>query len=139
MAGPVYACSMALRIRQLVAGTMAVTVLLARATIAAPRAIVALEDRTPRATFAVDQIGTALRARKYEVERTEEWRVDEKARADLVVRFALVDRSDDPQFEKLAPEGFLLRNVPLENHRELVVLSMDAAGAMYGGLELAEQ
>src|SRR3954463_227727 len=103
MPWPVYACTMVLRTRRLIAGTMAVTVLLARATIAAPLAIVALEDRTPPATFAVDEIGTAWRARKYEVERTEEWRVDENARADLVVRFALVDRSDDPQFEKLAP------------------------------------
>jgi hypothetical protein len=57
----------------------------------------------------------------------------------VVVRFATVSRTDDPQFEQLAAEGFLLRNVPLENHRELVVLSTDAAGAMYGGLELAEQ
>ena len=89
--------------------------------------------------FAADEIEAALRARKYQVERMEEWRVDEAKLADLVVRFAVVDPADDPQFEKLAAEGFLLRNVPLENHRELVVLSMDAAGAMYGGLELAEQ
>ncbi|HEX6397517.1 MAG TPA: alpha-glucuronidase family glycosyl hydrolase, partial [Steroidobacteraceae bacterium] len=115
------------------------TGLLAGRAIPAPLAVIGLEDRAARVTFAADEIESTLRARKYRVERTEEWRVDEAKDADLVVRFARVDRADDPQFEKLAPEGFLLRNVALENHRELVVLSMDSAGAMYGGLELAEQ
>jgi hypothetical protein len=114
-------------------------VFLTSRVIAAPLAIVGLEDRAAPVIFAADEIEQTLRTRKYRVERTEEWRVDEAKNADLVVRFARVDRSDDPQFEKLAPEGFLLRNVALENHRELVVLSMDSAGAMYGGLELNEQ
>jgi hypothetical protein len=114
-------------------------VFLTSRVIAAPLAIVGLEDRAAPVIFAADEIEQTLRTRKYRVERTEEWRVDEAKNADLVVRFARVDRSEDPQFEKLAPEGFLLRNVALENHRELVVLSMDSAGAMYGGLELNEQ
>src|SRR5690349_14816486 len=112
---------------------------LATQAVAAPRAIIGMEDRAGPVVFAADEIEQTLRTRKYRVERTEEWRVDETKNAELVVRFARVDRSDDPQFEMLAPEGFLLRNVALENHRELVVLSMDPAGAMYGGLELAEQ
>ncbi len=106
---------------------------------ATARAIIALEDRAAPATFAANEIESVLRARKYRVERTEEWRVDAALQVEVIVRFARVDRSDDPQFEKLAREGFLLRNVALENHRELVVLSLDSAGAMYGGLELAEQ
>jgi hypothetical protein len=114
-------------------------VFLTSRVIAAPLAIVGLEDRAAPVIFAADEIEQTLRTRKYRVERTEEWRVDEAKNAALVVRFAHVDRSDDPQVEKLAPEGFLLRNVALENHRELVVLSMDSAGAMYGGLELNEQ
>jgi hypothetical protein len=113
--------------------------LLATQVVAAPRAIIGVEDRAAPVLFAADEIEAALRARKYQVERMEEWRVDESKPADLVVRFAVVNPADDPPFEKLSAEGFLLRNVPLENHRELVVLSMDSAGAMYGGLELAEQ
>jgi hypothetical protein len=113
--------------------------LLATQATAAQRAIIGLEDRAAPVMFAANEIEAALRARKYQVERMEEWRVDETKLADLVVRFAVVSPADDPQFEKLTAEGFLLRNVPLENHRELVVLSMDSAGAMYGGLELAEQ
>ncbi len=103
------------------------------------KAMIAFDRHLPSVAFAVDEIESVLRARKYEVQRREEWRADESAGMDLVVRFEPVDLSDDPQFEKLAREGFLLRNVALENHRELVVLSLDPAGAMYGGLELAEQ
>lgn len=130
---------MALRIRQLFGAVIAATTLLAGRALAAPLAVIGLEDRAAPVVFAADEIESVLRARKYRIERSEEWRVDELKNAALVVRFARVDRADDPQFEKLAPEGFLLRNVALENHRELVVLSMDPAGAMYGGLELAEQ
>ncbi|HKU88170.1 MAG TPA: alpha-glucuronidase family glycosyl hydrolase [Steroidobacteraceae bacterium] len=130
---------MTLRIRPLTMSVVAAMAFLTSRVIAAPLAIVGLEDRAAPVIFAADEIEQTLRTRKYRVERTEEWRVDEAKNADLVVRFARVDRSDDPQFEKLAPEGFLLRNVALENHRELVVLSMDSAGAMYGGLELNEQ
>ena len=127
------------RIRKLLAGALAATLMLASPAIAAPQAIIGIEDRAAPVEFAANDIEAALRARKYRVERVEEWRVDEARHAAVVVRFATVSRSDDPQFEQLAAEGFLLRNVPLENHRELVVLSTDAAGAMYGGLELAEQ
>jgi hypothetical protein len=130
---------MTLRIRPLTMSAVAAMAFLTSRVIAAPLAIVGLEDRAAPVIFAADEIEQTLRTRKYRVERTEEWRVDEAKNAALVVRFAHVDRSDDPQVEKLAPEGFLLRNVALENHRELVVLSMDSAGAMYGGLELNEQ
>ncbi|HET9862906.1 MAG TPA: hypothetical protein VFP37_05650, partial [Steroidobacteraceae bacterium] len=112
--------------------------LLAGQSVAAQRAVIALEDRTPPVLFAADDIEAALRARDFRVQRTEEWRAD-GLQADVIVRFARVEGSGDPGFEKIAPEGFQLRNVPLEEHRELVVLSIDAAGAMYGGLELAEQ
>jgi hypothetical protein len=124
---------------QVIVFCLAITALWTTQAAAAARAIIALEDRAAPFTFAANEIESALRARKYRVERTEEWRVDAAVQAEAVVRFALVDRSDDPQFEKLAREGFLLRNVALENHRELMVLSLDSAGAMYGGLELAEQ
>jgi hypothetical protein len=127
------------RIPRLLAGAFIAILLMCGRASAAPRAVIGLEDRAAPVIFAANDIEAALRKRKYQVERVEEWRLDEAKRADLVVRFAVVQPADDPQFGKLAPEGFLLRNVPLENHRELVVLSMDTAGAMYGGLELAEQ
>jgi hypothetical protein len=127
------------RNRQAIVFCLAIAASWATQAAAAARAILALEDRAAPFAFAANEIEGALRARKYRVERTEEWRVGAAVQAEVVVRFALVDRSDDPQFENLAREGFLLRNVALENHRELVVLSLDSAGAMYGGLELAEQ
>ena len=113
--------------------------LMATQAVAAGRAAIARDGHVPRIEFAADDIEAALRARKYQVQRMDEWRVDEAPRYDLVIRFAVVDGADDPQFGAIAPEGFLLRNVALETHRELVVLAIDDAGAMYGGLELAEQ
>ena len=125
--------------RQVIAFCVAISAFWSTQAAAAARAIIVQEDRAAPFTFASNEIESALRARKYQVNRTEEWRLDAEVHAEVVVRFALVDRSDDPQFEKLAREGFLLRNVALENHRELMVLSLDSAGGMYGGLELAEQ
>ena len=125
--------------RRIIVFCLAIAPLWATQAAAAARAIIALEDRAAPFTFAANEIESALHARKYRVEWTEEWRIDAAVQAEVMVRFALVDRSDDPQFEKLEHEGFLLRNVALENHRELVVISRDPAGAMYGGLELAEQ
>ena len=99
--------------------------LLATQAVAAEHAIIGLEDRAAQVLFAANEIETALRARKYQVERMEEWRVDEAKLAALVVRFAVVDPADDPQFEKLTAEGFLLRNVPLEPRpQELVVVPL---------------
>jgi hypothetical protein len=113
--------------------------LLAAQATAAPLAVIGFEDRSAPVIFAADDVEAALRTRKFRVQKTEDWRIADAPGMDVVVRFARVDRADDPQFEKLEREGFLIRNVPLENHRELVVLSSDSAGAMYGGLELAEQ
>lgn len=104
----------------------------------AARAVLAFDAHMAPIAFAARDIEAALRARQYRVQHREEWQAG-AARAEVVVSFSLVERSDDPQFESLASEGFLLRNVPLEEHRELVVIALDAAGAMYGGLELAEQ
>src|SRR6186713_3005446 len=104
-AGPVYAPPMTRRIRQITAAAIAATFLLASAAIAAPRAVIGLEDRAAPVMFAAGEIEAVLRQHKYKVERTEEWRVDEAIHADLVVRFAVVTPSDDPQFARLAPEG----------------------------------
>jgi hypothetical protein len=38
-----------------------------------------------------------------------------------------------------AREGFLLRNVQTDKHRQLIVIALDTGCAMYGGPELAEQ
>ena len=98
----------------------------------AASALIDFNSSSAPIAFAAREIEGALRARKYQIVRT-------ATRADIVVRFALVDRSDDPQFATLAPEGFLLRTVQIDKHRELVVMALDSGGAMYGGLELAEQ
>jgi hypothetical protein len=98
----------------------------------AASALVNFDSTSAPIAFAAREVEGALRARKYQIERN-------AARADIVVSFALADRSDDAQFATLAREGFLLRTSRVDKHRELVVVARDAGGAMYGGLELAEQ
>jgi hypothetical protein len=127
------------RVRKAIAASLPAFLLLASQAGAAPAAVIALEDRAAPVIFAAHDIEAALLARRYRVRTTDDWRVDAARDLDLVVRFAHVEPADDAQFAQLRHEGFLIRNVPLESHRELVVLSSDAAGAMYGGLELAEQ
>jgi len=91
-------------------------------------------------SFAAQEVESALRSRKYQVALHDLQRSENLAGTPhIVVTFALVDRSDDPQFARLAAEGFVLRSVQLDAHHALVVAALDSAGAMYGGLELAEQ
>src|ERR1044072_8315130 len=93
MAWPVYAPRITARIRKLLAGGLAATLMLR--AIAAPQALIGIEDRAAPVQFAADDIEAALGARKYRVERVEEWRVDEARQPAVVVRFATVGRSDD--------------------------------------------
>jgi hypothetical protein len=98
----------------------------------AASALIDFDASSAPIAFAAQEIEGALRARKYQIVRS-------ATRADIVVRFAFVDRADDAQFATLKPEGFLLRSRQIDKQRELVVMALDSGGAMYGGLELAEQ
>ncbi len=90
--------------------------------------------------FAAQEVTDALRARGFKVELHDTPSLDPAdARPGLVVQFSLVDASDDPQFAHIADEGFILRSVRIDAHREFHVIALDSRGSMYGGLELAEQ
>ncbi|MEO8016508.1 MAG: alpha-glucuronidase family glycosyl hydrolase [Pseudomonadota bacterium] len=114
--------------------------LLMAATAEAASALVEYNASSAPIAFAAQDVESALLARNYKIERHDaRHAVSTVGNHDLVVRFALVDRSDDAEFARLAPEGFVLRILKVESQRELVVAAVDAGGAMYGGLELAEQ
>lgn len=79
------------------------------------------ETDHPQVQFAVDAIKAKLQTKGFEVV------IAEKEHADIVLLLA--------ENERIKAEGFQLSN----NKGEILVLGADAAGVMYGGLELAEQ
>jgi hypothetical protein len=100
-------------------------------------------------TFAVTELEAALRDRGYAVKRSltvppksgipdeplriQFWRAGDAFVVPALVKLARVDS------KAIKPEGFVLRRQPGEGTTQFFIFSQDDAGAMYGGLELAEQ
>jgi hypothetical protein len=103
---------------------------------AADALIIVKREWTP-AAFAAAEIGDALRSRGVNVlgefeappatTRPDTWTID----------FVQAQPESGSGLAQLKAEGFVLRRERPGRH--IVVLSKDAGGAMYGGLELAEQ
>jgi hypothetical protein len=110
---------------------------------------VVVNDPTAPALFARDEVDAALRSRKFQV-------VNEFIKPavavgggkKVIVWFKDVNdasnmSADTPEIQEAArrirAEGFLLRRDDREGDVFFTVLSKDPGGAMYGGLELAEQ
>jgi hypothetical protein len=87
--------------------------------------------------FAADEIAAALRARGYEVVRATNGKFPSLAyRVDVSFR---PQRPDDPHLAGTKAEGFRLGHSSINGgSRMFQIHSRDDAGAMYGGLELAE-
>ncbi len=103
------------------------------------------------AMFAVADVERALRARGLKSERRKpsalgaslagpaaKLRVMFISFEEAVRREAAVDPAAS-DLAKLQPEGFMLRKTGTAASRNLWIIGKDAAGSMYGGLELAEQ
>lgn len=86
------------------------------------RIAIYVQEDTPKIQFAVDELKKVLHEKGFE------FKYSEHEQADLII---VIDRDT----ALLKPEGFTIR----KNGRQLTVTGFDAAGAMYGGLELAEQ
>jgi hypothetical protein len=96
-------------------------------------------------TFAVAELETALRALGYTVKRSVSLPLK---RETLTIQFvpagsaravATLAKLTLTEAKKIQREGFSLRRQPGEKLSSFYVFSKDNAGAMYGGLELAEQ
>jgi len=110
---------------------------------AAPRAFVDTRNAAPPVRFAADEISAALRERGY--------RISDEQMDSLYVGFPSMDAESLAVYGNMpmpAPgevhaEGFSIRKLesPVRPNRppQFFIFSRDAAGAMYGGLELAEQ
>jgi hypothetical protein len=107
------------------------------------------EFASPSARFAADEIETALRAHGYDVTRGNHDRpVDEGRIVSVAVDITTRPRAEtafsrEPGLRRDVPvqwraEGFSIRQERLRGVRKFFVDGADTAGAMYGGLELAE-
>ncbi|HUQ11291.1 MAG TPA: hypothetical protein VM146_13335 [Steroidobacteraceae bacterium] len=116
---------------------------------AAVPAYLVVEQGSPQLRFALDDIEAALQAAKFEIRRDPRELLRAKAtgkrvlvqfwtsRSTGVIESALIDLKPVPK--DMVAEGFSLRRIKSGEELQLHVFANDAAGAMYGGLELAEQ
>ena len=110
-------------------------------------AILYSDAASPPETFAANDIESTLRGRGIEVTRKNSRIANSLVgSATIFVTFESTQRlsntprwSNPPDPASVAPEGFALRHKGEGKHHYFRVVSGDAAGAMYGGLELAEQ
>jgi hypothetical protein len=106
----------------------------------AARALIDYDAGQPRIEFAVNDLETALRHRRFQTERHDLRQAgDGKFDQDVVVRIRVSGHVDPARSTAIEPEGFVIRSLKAGGRRELVVDAIDTAGAMYGTLELAEQ
>ena len=107
----------------------------------APLALIKQATSTSQSQFAVDEISAALRARNFRVTR-DPLANPRSARVSVFFESAADATSLASAHTKIpavTTEGFALRHEVANKQHQFRVLSTDAAGAMYGGLELAEQ
>jgi len=118
----------------------------ARQPLWAADALITFDARSAPTTFAVDELQSALRSRGYTVQLNQTLELPPKD-GTLIVQFVKPDSvwitsllaklEVDP--EKIEREGFILKGQFDVKAGAFYIFSKDDAGAMYGGLELAEQ
>ncbi len=81
-----------------------------------------MQDDNPKIQFAVDELKRVLDENGFYIE------FGERDESDLIIAI-------DPDAAVLKSEGFVIERIG----KQITVTGFDAAGAMYGGLELAEQ
>ena len=126
-----------------------VAVFFCAASASAVEEYVLLNPASAPEKFAANEIEAALRARNIPVHRIgsgEE--LSKLANAAGVIQFwsaeqasmaRLLVKSLRPASDKIRPDGFSLRRSSNGRRIDFYIFSSDAGGAMYGGLELAEQ
>ena len=107
---------------------------------AATGAVIGFDPTSAPIVFAVDELDAALRARQYTVIRRGK-RSPQEVPFDggVLILFRQANMPHGAEFLDMKTEGFAIRATPDGEHRLFEVFSIDSGGAMYGGLELAEQ
>ena len=117
-----------------------VAALLAARAAPAMDATIDFDPKSATMRFAVDEIDAALRARQLNVIR----RAGVSPRkapfeGGVLIRFVEANEPGGREYPAMRPEGFVISVFRDEGHHLFQVFSTTAGGAMYGGLELAEQ
>ena len=103
------------------------------------------DNDRPQVQFAVDEIVLSLKAKDYTIKTGNLDEADESGSTDRIIIGTLADiRNELEAFEAmpsrdLSEEGFHIETRKEGPDKSLFVIGGDLAGAMYGGLELAEQ
>jgi hypothetical protein len=112
----------------------------------APRAVIDADFSLATLKFSADELAGALRLRGFRVFTADvrrSYAPPETVNPDLRVHLMIpdTDMAADPDggYTSLQSEGFSLRQAKQGGARSFTIVGKDAAGAMYGGLELAEQ
>jgi hypothetical protein len=104
------------------------------------RAHIDLDPSSPPLVFAADEIESALESVNHALERHDSRQLNSfPYRGALTIRLRTGPQPGSGVSSPLRSEGFRLRNSVVDGHRYVDITGADAAGAMYGGLELAEQ
>src|SRR3954468_5600859 len=103
---PVYALGMRVMARSGVAIVMLVVALPAFAA----RALIDYDAGSPRIEFAVDDLETALRHRRFPTERHDSRRGAPAPGPEVLVRIAVVASGNVPVPAAIGPEGFVIRS-----------------------------
>ena len=106
----------------------------------AAKAMISLDEASGPQVFAANDIEAALRARKITVRRESADRLNSYTPERVRIRFVDADKwGGARKLPSITSEGFALLLTKFEGHEDVFIIARDAGGAMYGGLELAEQ
>ncbi len=97
-------------------------ILITSCNVSQNRIILYVQDDNPKIQFAVDELKKVLHEKGLNIQ------FGEQEQSDLII-------VTDPDSPSIKSEGFIIKR----NGKQITVTGFDAAGAMYGGLELAEQ
>ncbi len=116
---------------------------LSRLTHAAPEVTIVADDQQPQVAFAVQELEAALAKREHRVSHAPFDQATNTKGAHIILTTAsdatltsTMRSQDITPSDSLKPEGFSLRQS--SDRQTTWVIGADAAGVMYGGLELAE-
>ena len=127
--------------RKTVCAGLLVLCILASGNVHAASVTLVADGRSPQATFACEDIEKSLRTRGHSVKQSDLARleqVSDNVTVVLCVRSNASAAAVMNSQSSLKREGYAIRKVSKNAQTTYWVVGADAAGAMYGGLELAE-
>jgi len=134
------------RIRNAVCAVLFVLCIPASSNLHAASVMLVVDNKSPQAVFASEDVEQALRTRGHGVKRADLARLDRVSDNVRIVLCPLSNAGATGEMKShgvrrpgsLKGEGYSIRTVSKDGQTTCWVIGADAAGVMYGGLELAE-